>query len=216
MDHSGSDAFFAIVGGYVVRDPGLPTLNGRYLYGDNSHSRLYSAVARTGADNRPEALTVSGLSSFGEDSCGHLYAASRGSDAVYRLQDGAPSACQTQTPGPGPGAGGDVTKPKLSIALPKLGKVLKRRSLRVAVRCDEACRVSVAPRLRRVRMLATRQRSLAAGQRAVFTIKLNGKTMRKLRRTIDRRGSVRVEVRIAARDAAGNTRIVTKRARLKR
>ena len=27
MDHSGDDAFCAIIGGYVVRDPGLPTLN---------------------------------------------------------------------------------------------------------------------------------------------------------------------------------------------
>jgi hypothetical protein len=158
---------------------------------------------------------VSGLSSFGMNSCGHIFAASRGSDAVYRLQDGAPSACQTETPSPAPGPVGDATKPKVSVTLPKLGKVLGRRSLRVAVRCNEACRVSVAPRLRRVGMLTTRHRSLAAGKRAVFTVKLNGKTVRKLRRTIDRRGSVRVEITVRATDVAGNRRVITQRGRLR-
>ena len=36
------DGFCAIVGGYVVRDPGLPTLIGRYIYGDNCNSALRS------------------------------------------------------------------------------------------------------------------------------------------------------------------------------
>jgi hypothetical protein len=50
QNHSGG--FCAIVGGYVVRDPGLPTLTGRYLYGDNCEPRLWSAIPRTGADDR--------------------------------------------------------------------------------------------------------------------------------------------------------------------
>ena len=36
------DGFCAIVGGDVVRDPGLPTLVGRYIYGDNCNSALRS------------------------------------------------------------------------------------------------------------------------------------------------------------------------------
>ena len=36
------DGFCAIVGGYVVRDPGLPTLLGRYVYGDNCATGLRS------------------------------------------------------------------------------------------------------------------------------------------------------------------------------
>ena len=39
--HSG-DGFCSITGGYVVRDPGLPTLLGRYVYGDFCASGLRS------------------------------------------------------------------------------------------------------------------------------------------------------------------------------
>ena len=39
--HDG-DGFCSITGGYVVRDPGLPTLAGRYLYGDFCASALRS------------------------------------------------------------------------------------------------------------------------------------------------------------------------------
>jgi Glucose / Sorbosone dehydrogenase len=193
--------FCAIVAGYVVRDPGLPTLNGRFLYGDNCNAKLWSAALGSGGGVETD-LTVSGLASFGEDGCGRIYVASRGSDAVYRLQDGAPSAC---APPPG-----DTIKPKLSLSLPSLGRALERRSLRVAVRCDEACRVSVTTRLWRVGSLSTRRRSLAAGGRAVFTIRLDRATVRKLRRTIRRRGQVRVQITIRATDAAGNRRTATK------
>ena len=33
-NHGGGDLFCSITGGFVVRDPGLPTLVGRYIYGD--------------------------------------------------------------------------------------------------------------------------------------------------------------------------------------
>jgi hypothetical protein len=212
MDHSGSDAFCAIVGGYVVRDPGLPTLNGRYLYGDNCHTALYSAVARTGADNRPEALTVSGLSSFGTNSCGHVFVASRGSDAVYRIQDGAPSTCVAA--GPPPLSAGDAVAPSLTVRI--LRPAIKKRRLRVALRCNEACRVTVNSRLRKVRRLKPRHRSLPADRRTVVRVKLSRKVARRMRRALKRRGYVRVVVSVRAADAAGNVRTVTKRGRMKR
>ncbi len=211
MDHSGADAFCAIVGGYVVRDPGLPTLNGRYLYGDNCHPVLHSAVARTGADNRPEALTVSGLSSFGTNTCGHIFVASRGSDAVYRLQDGAPSTCLAGGPVPR-----DLAAPKLDAAIWNLRKALKRRTLRIGVRCDEACQVRVASRVRRVHTFRPRTRSLAAGTRAVVKIKISKATARKIRRRMNRRGYVRVVVTLRVTDAAGNSQTSTERARLRK
>ena len=37
-----ADGFCSIVGGYVVRDPGLPTLNSRYLYSDFCKGELRS------------------------------------------------------------------------------------------------------------------------------------------------------------------------------
>jgi hypothetical protein len=197
--------FCAIVGGYVVRDPGVPTLNGRYLYGDNCNSRLWSAALGSGGGVQTD-LTVSGLSSFGEDSCGHIYVASRGSNAVYRLQDGAPSSCGA------PAAPDDVSAPNVLVRF----RGVRNRRLRVQLRCDEACRVAVNSRLRRVRRLKTRHRSLAANQRAIVRVKMTRKVARRMRRALHRRGYVRVVVRVRAVDGAGNARVVTKRGRIKR
>jgi hypothetical protein len=199
----------AIVGGYVVRDPGLPTLNGRYLYGDNANPELWSTALGSGA-GAPTGLTVSGLSSFGTDACGHIYAASRGSDAVYRIQDGQPSACTTAVVPPAV----DARAPGLRVSI--LRAALKRRLLRLAIRCDEPCRVAIATRLKRVRRLATRRRSLSANTRTIVQVKLSRATARRLRRAIARRGFVRLAVTVRATDAAGNRSVVTRRGRLKR
>ncbi len=77
----------SITGGYVVRDPALPALAGRYVYGDFCAGQLRSFTARVGrpaADDRPLGLRVPSLSSFGLDGAGHLYATSL-EGPVYRL-----------------------------------------------------------------------------------------------------------------------------------
>lgn len=86
-----------VVGGYVARDPSLPELYGRYVYGDLGSGEIRSLVLSEGSrSDRSEGLGVSGLDSFGEDSCGRLYAVSlRG--PVYRLVGPNPSTC---TPAP--------------------------------------------------------------------------------------------------------------------
>jgi glucose/arabinose dehydrogenase len=83
----GHDAGCSITGGYVVRDRTLPSLYGRYLYGDYCSGALHSFTARPGhraTDDRPLGLTVPSLSSFGEDDAGHIYATSL-EGPVYRL-----------------------------------------------------------------------------------------------------------------------------------
>jgi hypothetical protein len=206
--HGGSEAFCAIVGGYVVRDPGLPTLRGRYLYGDNCNSSLWTATPRTGAGDEVKLpLSVPRLTSFGEDSCGHIYAASL-DGPVYRLQDGAVSTCASSS--------ADRTPPGLAVGLAGVRKALKRRVLRIGVRCSEACQASVGTRLRKVRRLATRQRSLTANQRKVVRVKLSKALTRKLRKRVRRRGFVRIAVTVRATDAAGNVATATKRGRIKR
>jgi glucose/arabinose dehydrogenase len=83
----GRDRGCSVTGGYVVRDPDLPSLYGRYLYGDFCEGELRSFVADpTGdaADDRDLGLNVSQLSSFGEDAAGHVYAVSL-DGPVYRL-----------------------------------------------------------------------------------------------------------------------------------
>ena len=77
----------SITGGYVVRDRKLPSLYGRYLYGDYCSGELASFTARPGRradDNRPLGLTVPSLSSFGTDDADHIYATSL-DGPVYKL-----------------------------------------------------------------------------------------------------------------------------------
>jgi glucose/arabinose dehydrogenase len=77
----------SITGGYVVRDTGLRSLYGRYLYGDFCAGVLHSFPAQPGhraTDDQPLDVQVPQLSSFGEDNAGHIYATSL-EGAVYRL-----------------------------------------------------------------------------------------------------------------------------------
>ncbi|HYQ77552.1 MAG TPA: PQQ-dependent sugar dehydrogenase [Solirubrobacterales bacterium] len=76
----------AIIGGYVARNTGYGDLYGRYLYGDLCVGEIRSllpALPLAGGD-RSEGVTIDSLNSFGEDSCGRLYAIS-GEGPVYRL-----------------------------------------------------------------------------------------------------------------------------------
>ena len=83
----GRDEGCSVTGGYVVRDRALESLYGRYLYGDYCEGRLRSFTARPGEpadDDRELGVEVPGLSSFGEDVDGHVYATSL-EGPVYRL-----------------------------------------------------------------------------------------------------------------------------------
>jgi glucose/arabinose dehydrogenase len=81
-----NDPNCAVTGGYVVHDPELPSLEGRYLYGDFCKGQIRSLELRDGRshDDRPTGLTVPRLASFGTDADGRLYAVSL-DGAVYRL-----------------------------------------------------------------------------------------------------------------------------------
>jgi glucose/arabinose dehydrogenase len=82
----GRDEGCSITGGYVVRDKALPSLYGRYIYGDFCAGELRSFIPSPtqGKDDKPLGQTVSALSSFGEDSAGHVYATSL-DGPVYRI-----------------------------------------------------------------------------------------------------------------------------------
>ena len=194
--------FCAIVGGYVVRNPALPTLDGRYLYGDNCNATLWSARLGAGGGT-PTALEVPRLSSFGQDSAGRIYAASL-TGPVYRIEDGSPPA-PPQVDTAAPGLGVRILRPRLS-----------RRLLRLAIRCDEACRVAISSRIRWIKRLATRHRSLAAGRRTVVALRYDRATRRRVRRALNRRGYVRLVFSVRATDAAGNRSTATRRGRIRR
>jgi len=82
----GRDRGCSVTGGYVVRDPDLPSLRGRYLYGDFCNPALRSFVPVKGRarDDRALGLEVPALSSFGEDNRGRIYATSL-EGPVFRL-----------------------------------------------------------------------------------------------------------------------------------
>jgi glucose/arabinose dehydrogenase len=75
-----------IIGGYVVRDPRLPSLRGRYVYADLCEGQLRSLVPhlkRASGDHRL-GLSVESPTSFGEDDARRLYVCSL-TGPVYRL-----------------------------------------------------------------------------------------------------------------------------------
>jgi glucose/arabinose dehydrogenase len=75
-----------IIGGYVVRDPRLRSLRGRYVYADLCEGQLRSLVPhlKRASGDRKLGLQVESPSSFGEDDQHRLYVASL-EGPVYRL-----------------------------------------------------------------------------------------------------------------------------------
>jgi len=76
----------SIIGGYVVRDPRLRGLQGRYLYADLCEGQLRTLVPhlKRASDDRKLGLHVASPTSFGEDDQHRLYVASL-EGPVYRL-----------------------------------------------------------------------------------------------------------------------------------
>jgi glucose/arabinose dehydrogenase len=80
-DHSCS-----VIGGYVVADPSLPSLRGRYVYADYCEGQLRALtphLRRASGDHRL-GLAITTPTSFGEDDAHHLYVTSQ-AGPVYRL-----------------------------------------------------------------------------------------------------------------------------------
>jgi glucose/arabinose dehydrogenase len=75
-----------VIGGFVYRGRRIPGLQGAYLYGDYCAGWVRAARTRGGEvlEQRDLGLEVPGLSSFGADAAGELYALSLGGD-VYRI-----------------------------------------------------------------------------------------------------------------------------------
>src|SRR3954447_762667 len=207
--HSG-DGFLAIVGGYVVRDPGLPTLAGRYLYGDNANANLRSVVLSNPGSDAATGLSLGGLSSFGEDACAHLLATSV-NGGVFRIQDGALSPCPSGTPNPPASAGCELTTKAYGTRT-----VTRRRYLRLALRAKAACGVTITGRISRVGRIRPTQLRIAAAERRTVRLRVTSRTNAKLRRALRRHRSVRLTLRIDSRDACGGVRTASSRIRLRR
>jgi glucose/arabinose dehydrogenase len=79
----------SITGGFVYRGIAVPTLYGKYLYGDFCTGRLWSAQ-RSGAGPwtvTELGATGLGISTFGEDEPGEIYFADYATGDIYRFAD---------------------------------------------------------------------------------------------------------------------------------
>jgi len=84
--HSRGGGSCSIIGGYVVRDPRLPGLRGRYVYADLCEGRLRALTPdlKKASGDHKLGLRVESPSSFGEDDQHRLYVASI-EGPIYRL-----------------------------------------------------------------------------------------------------------------------------------
>jgi glucose/arabinose dehydrogenase len=73
-----------VIGGYVVRDPALPSFADQYLFGRFDTGIVMKLGAHAAPPAADTGLEVPNVSGFGEDGVGHLYATSL-AGPVYRL-----------------------------------------------------------------------------------------------------------------------------------
>jgi hypothetical protein len=225
------DAFSSITGGYVVRDPRVPELAGRYVYGDIAQTRLWSGDAAGGGPRPEPGLPATNVVSFGEDGCGALLVVEIGG-TVRRLEpDGGALPCPVPGAG-GPGSGGgtgtatplgapgatvDRTAPLISLRVNRRPRLRSSVGLRLA--CSERCALTVTGRLRargRSLSLVTERRELAARRRVSVRLRLGRRARAAARRALRQRGAAVITLRITARDAAGNRAARTVRVTLRR
>jgi Glucose / Sorbosone dehydrogenase len=197
LPHHAPPCSGSITGGYVVRDPGLPSLLGRYLYADFCLGELRSLRLGLPAasDDRPEGVAVAQPTSFGEDSCGRIYVASL-SGPVYRLTEGTPSDCE----------------PPVLIVLGKHRHSLRKgRPVSLKVWSSEAATVKVrvlqgAAKARRgIPSLKAKTVRLAGGVLRGLRWKLGRHATRRYTRMLSRGRRPTIHFRATAADAAGNS-----------
>ena len=215
-----SAGWCSITGGYVVRDPALQELYGRYLYGDYCRAELWSASLSPGGASGDAAtgLHVSGLSSLGEDGCGRLYATSI-DGPVYRLAT--TGACAGPAPlpydttgaaGPLPLARRDTTKPRIRLRVLARQRVLHKGFLVVRVGCDELCRLGASgkPLLPNAGKRATLQRArrtLAANARVTMRLPVSLPARRLLQARFRTKPLALARLTLTASDTSANRRL---------
>jgi glucose/arabinose dehydrogenase len=204
--HDQPDAYNAIIGGVVVRDPGLPALAGRYLYA-NLASGVIQAVRLGGGtafDDRSTGLSAPGLTSFGEDGCGRVYATTY-YGVLYRLSQGE-GACA---------AVGVTVSPPARQRAAATGNV--RTTLSCASACTAGVRASLTVGGAIVGHTGTRTVALSAGRRAAVVLRVPAAVRAVLARALARGRAPGVRFVVTARAAGGGAqRRATATARLVR
>jgi hypothetical protein len=142
----------AVSGGYVIRDSALPSLQGRYIYADTFDAlggEIRTAVLAPGgaSGDAPLGITASGVSSFGQDACGHIYVATLGG-SVSRLQ-------------PTSGAFPCKTAPALTVDKKPARTAARKGAVVIRALCDEDCDLSATAMI----VLKRGRKASSAGRR---------------------------------------------------
>jgi hypothetical protein len=209
--------YTAVTGGVVVRDPGLRTLAGRYLYADYFNGAIRSlklGLPRASDDRSAGLPTVPNLVNFGEDACGHVYVVSV-TGGISRLQDGTISTCAPPPPVTTVPAPLDRTAPRVRIRVAGKGRVGRRARPQIALTASEACRVTIRARLGGWTLVRART-SLRAERRTVIRLRPKAKAVKRIRRSLRRHKHLPLRVSVTAVDAAGNTGHAQRRLKVKR
>lgn len=234
LDRYADAGYHSIIPGYVVRDPSLPSLAGRLLYGDYFVPALRSAVpADARASDAAVGVSVPSLTSFGEDAGGCVYVTSAGG-TVSRLVETdtripcapaappvAPAPVPPTTPtvpigGGGSGGGGGTpaaVRPRVRASATAAQRVLRNGGVVLRARCPAACRVTAGGTLklgRRAFELRRTARSARAGQRVRLVVRLTRGARTALRGAVRAGGSPRIALRVRAKNLAGTTSLVTR------
>jgi glucose/arabinose dehydrogenase len=198
------DGWAAIIGGYVVRDPSVPDLDGRYVYGDNAKGDLYAASLSGGAlSDGPTGMHVDLLSGFGEDAAGHVYAASL-AGPVYRIvaspAPGAPTSPGGGDQLPAGGAAPTSTTPPLKVTLSAAARqhVLHTKRFVARVSCSRRCTLKVS-----AKRTTTRRVTAAAKARVRIVLRPSRHALRLWSRAVRRHHKLVVRISVRATDAAG-------------
>ena len=219
IEKAHSAGWCSITGGYVVRDPALPELYGRYVYGDYCKGELWSAaLGPSGASgDGATGLRVGGLSSLGEDGCGRLYATSI-DGPVYRLATTgacagpAPLPYDTTGPAAPPPGRADTGKPGIRLRVLGRQRVLQRGFLTVRVGCNELCRVAASgklllPNAGKRATLQRARRTLAANARVTLRLPVSLPARRLLRARFRNKPLALARLTVIATDTSRNRRV---------
>lgn len=80
----------SVTGGFVYRGKDIPTLRGRYVFGDFVSGTIWS-IALDGGGRRVALESPLQISSFGEDPAGELYVVGYGTGTVHRVRPASPT-----------------------------------------------------------------------------------------------------------------------------
>ena len=218
LRHDDPNGYASVIAGFVVRDPQVPSLAGRFVYADLAHERIRAATLPAAADDGDTALAVATPLSFGEDACGRIYVTEAGG-RVARIEEQQPSLCAPAGAPPEPPAEPGPATPATDARACGIGVRGRRqrlhKRLRLRVASDEACTLRVAARVRGVARFRARTVTVQASAARRVRLAIKPRARRRLARALRRRGPLRVRITVRSTDAAGNTSTAAARIRLR-